>query len=94
MAPPMAAEVLGRPPFTVADLIGELVWPNGIAVGLVESAGGVLSPIAEDGDGVTLGGHPGPDRGDGAGRHGHRGLRHPHPCGAHQWRAFPRRGHA
>ena len=62
MAPPMAAEVLGRPSFTIAELIGEMVWPNGTAVGLVESAGGVLSPIADDGDGVSLAEHLDPDR--------------------------------
>src|SRR5580698_3000680 len=27
MAPPMAAERLGRPAFTVADLTAELIWP-------------------------------------------------------------------
>jgi dethiobiotin synthetase len=54
MAPPMAAEALGRPPFTVADLVGELAWPPAVGVGLVEAAGGVRSPIAADGDGVAL----------------------------------------
>ena len=28
MAPPIAAQVLGLPPFTVADLVGELDWPT------------------------------------------------------------------
>ncbi len=51
MAPPIAAEVLGLPPFTVADLVGELDWPaTGSDVGLVETAGGVRSPQADDGD--------------------------------------------
>jgi dethiobiotin synthetase len=54
MAPPMAAEALGRPAFTVADLVRELAWPGGVGVGLVEVAGGVRSPIAADGDTVTL----------------------------------------
>jgi dethiobiotin synthetase len=54
MAPPMAAEVLGRPPFTIADLVGELVWPEGTDIGLVESAGGPRSPLAHDGDTVDL----------------------------------------
>lgn len=70
MAPPMAAEVLGRPPFSVADLVGELSWTgrgdgagDGGAtdgavrvpeVGLVETAGGVRSPQAADGDAVDL----------------------------------------
>jgi dethiobiotin synthetase len=51
MSPPMAAEVLGLPPFTIDDLVGELVWPDRqVDVGLVEMAGGVLSPQAADGD--------------------------------------------
>ena len=51
MAPPMAAEALGLPPFTVGDLVGELEWPaEPVAVGLVEMAGGVRSPQAVDGD--------------------------------------------
>jgi dethiobiotin synthetase len=56
MAPPMAAEVLGLPPFTVGDLADELRWPaSPVAVGLVETAGGVCSPQASDGDAVDLG---------------------------------------
>jgi dethiobiotin synthetase len=55
MAPPMAAEVLGLPPFTVDDLIQELVWPPGqTQVGVVEMAGGVRSPQAADGDTTEL----------------------------------------
>lgn len=55
MAPPMAAEALGRAPFTVADLADELTWPEpAVQVGLVEAAGGVRSPLATDGDTVTL----------------------------------------
>ena len=42
MAPPIAAEALGLAPFTVADLAGEVRWPDeGTEVGLVETAGGV-----------------------------------------------------
>jgi dethiobiotin synthetase len=56
MAPPMAAEMLGLPPFTVGDLADELRWPEPpVAVGLVETAGGVRSPQASDGDAVDLG---------------------------------------
>jgi dethiobiotin synthetase len=63
MAPPMAADALGRPPFTVADLVAELRWPDpGVAVGVVESVGGVRSPIATDGDTVTLADALQPDR--------------------------------
>jgi dethiobiotin synthetase len=53
-APPMAADELGRAPFTLADLVGELVWPDGVAVGLVEGVGGPRSPIAADGDNVAF----------------------------------------
>jgi dethiobiotin synthetase len=49
MAPPMAAEALSRPWFTIRDLVEELVWPGG-DVGLVETAGGLRSPLAADGD--------------------------------------------
>ena len=55
MAPPMAAEALGRPPFTLSDLVDEITWPDGVEVGVVESAGGVRSPMAsDDADGVAL----------------------------------------
>lgn len=54
MAPPMAAAVLGRPPFTIGDLAAECVFAEGIDVGIVETAGGVRSPQADDGDAVDL----------------------------------------
>jgi dethiobiotin synthetase len=57
MAPPMAAEVLGRPPPTIDDLAGEVdaSWPeHPVDVGLVEGAGGVASPLAADGDSASL----------------------------------------
>ena len=54
MAPPMAADALGRSPFTIADLADETVWPSGVDVGLVEGAGGPRSPLASDGDTVDL----------------------------------------
>jgi dethiobiotin synthetase len=54
MAPPMAADALGRPAFTIADLVRELPDDDPGAVLLVESAGGVRSPIADDGDTVAL----------------------------------------
>jgi dethiobiotin synthetase len=55
MAPPMAAEALGLPPFTVADLVEETVWPaDQVQVGVVETAGGVRSPQASDGDCTDL----------------------------------------
>jgi dethiobiotin synthetase len=61
MAPPMAAQALGRPPFTVADLVAELHWPVGCPVGLLETAGGLLSPQADDGAAPSLLQAIGPD---------------------------------
>lgn len=61
MAPPIAAAVLGRPPFTVADLAAEVTWPDGLDLGLVETAGGVLSPAAADGTSLDLAAAVGPD---------------------------------
>lgn len=55
LAPPMAAAVLGRPAFTLTDLVAELSWPERIDVGVVETAGGVRSPMtSDDGDSVSL----------------------------------------
>lgn len=54
MAPPMAAAKLGWPEFTVGDLISELQIPAGTEVGLIETAGGVFSPQAIDGDVVSI----------------------------------------
>ena len=53
MAPPMAAAALGLPPFTIADLAGELALPQEGVVA-VEGAGGARSPLADDGDTVDL----------------------------------------
>jgi dethiobiotin synthetase len=54
LAPPIAAARLGRPAFTIAHLIGEVTWPDGVQVGLVEGVGGPRSPVAADGDTVDL----------------------------------------
>jgi dethiobiotin synthetase len=54
LAPPMAAEALGRARFTIADLVGELTWPPEVVVGAVEGVGGPRSPLASDGDTVDL----------------------------------------
>ena len=51
MAPPMAAAVLGRPPFAISDLVREIGTQT---EGFVEGAGGPRSPIASDGDNVDL----------------------------------------
>ena len=54
MAPPMAAAVLGLPPFGIADLATEIAPAPSGALVIVEGAGGPRSPIAADGDGVDL----------------------------------------
>jgi dethiobiotin synthetase len=55
MAPPMAASYLGRPAFTIEDLLAEITWPSDqVEVGLIETAGGVRSPQAFDGDAVAM----------------------------------------
>ncbi|MFN2607715.1 MAG: ATP-dependent dethiobiotin synthetase BioD [Acidimicrobiales bacterium] len=54
MAPPMAADALGRPPVRLAELLGELAWPDGVAVGWVETVGGPRSPVAADADSASL----------------------------------------
>ena len=61
MAPPTAAEALGRASITVADQVTELDWPDAVDVGVVETAGGVRSPIAGDGDCASLASALGPD---------------------------------
>ena len=60
LAPPMAADALGRPRIAIADLAVEVgsSWPASprpaASVGLVEAAGGLCSPIAHDGDALAL----------------------------------------
>jgi dethiobiotin synthetase len=54
LAPPMAAAALGRPRIALATLLDELRWPEGCAIGFVETVGGVRSPISDDADGVAL----------------------------------------
>jgi dethiobiotin synthetase len=62
MAPPMAADALGRCRFTLAELVQELTWPApAVDVGLVETAGGVRSPQTHDGDVVAVTGILAPD---------------------------------
>lgn len=50
MAPPMAADVLGLPRPSLDELVAEVTWPDGVDVGLLETVGGVASPIAGDAD--------------------------------------------
>jgi dethiobiotin synthetase len=55
MAPPMAADALGLPVPTLAELAGEVTWPNpSVTVGWLETVGGPRSPIGVDGDAVAL----------------------------------------
>jgi len=54
LAPPMAANALDRERIAVEDLVGELTWPAGASIGFVEGAGGLRSPIAHDGDSLSL----------------------------------------
>jgi dethiobiotin synthetase len=53
MAPPMATDALGRPPFSITDLVQQLPIDDG-GILFVEGAGGVRSPLADDGDTVAL----------------------------------------
>ncbi|MCU1365143.1 MAG: hypothetical protein JWL72_2078 [Ilumatobacteraceae bacterium] len=50
MAPPMAAEVLGLGRIEGTELLGEIHWPSATHVGLVETVGGVRSPMTHDTD--------------------------------------------
>ncbi|BBG01198.1 MULTISPECIES: ATP-dependent dethiobiotin synthetase BioD [Pseudonocardia] len=54
LAPPMAADTLQLAPILLDDLVAELDWPAGVAIGFVEGAGGLCSPIAHDGDTLSL----------------------------------------
>lgn len=64
MAPPMAAEASGFDAPTIAALAEEVAASWGVRaadVGLVELAGGVASPAADDGDGADLAAALAPD---------------------------------
>lgn len=64
MAPPMAARALSRPPIALADLVAACTTPRDDVAApgrttadpilVVETAGGVRSPLADDGDAVDL----------------------------------------
>lgn len=53
MAPPMAAEALGRAPIALRDLVSEMKLPD-VGIALVEGVGGPRSPLADDGGTVEL----------------------------------------
>ena len=61
MAPPLAAEAVGREAPTLAGLLAGLRWAPGTQVGLVEGAGGPRSPLASDADNLALAGALRPD---------------------------------
>jgi len=54
MAPPMAADVLGRERLGLEELIREIRWPGNTDLGFVETAGGLRSPITHDADNTEL----------------------------------------
>lgn len=53
MAPPMAAELLRGERLRLDDLLAETPWPDA-DVAFIETAGGLCSPIAHDGDNLAL----------------------------------------
>ena len=53
MAPPIAASMLEREGYLIADLADELTWGDEDVV-WIESVGGPRSPIADDGDSADL----------------------------------------
>ena len=54
MAPPMAADSLGREKIQLDGLIAELRWSSDTELAIVETAGGLCSPMAHDGDNLAL----------------------------------------
>ncbi|MEO5842050.1 MAG: dethiobiotin synthase [Acidimicrobiales bacterium] len=54
VAPPIAAAHLGLAPIMLRDLLGELEWSTDVEVGVVETVGGVRSPLADDADSATF----------------------------------------
>lgn len=54
LAPPMAAQALGRGPVMLAEIISEIRWPANIDIGFVETVGGVRSPLSGDADSLDL----------------------------------------
>jgi dethiobiotin synthetase len=55
LAPPMAADILGRSVPTTEALADWLArWPEDVDIGLIETLGGVRSPLSADGDSAAL----------------------------------------
>jgi dethiobiotin synthetase len=62
MAPPMAADLLARPRIELNELIAEISWPERTDLAIVETVGGVRSPLAHDADSIDLVRRLEPDR--------------------------------
>lgn len=54
MAPPMAADVLGREHIHLQDVLREISWPVGTERVFIETVGGPRSPLAHDADSVDI----------------------------------------
>ena len=54
MAPPMAAEALGQAKIRLDELVEELHWPSDTDLAVVETAGGLCSPMSHDADNLGL----------------------------------------
>ncbi|MET0988405.1 MAG: dethiobiotin synthase [Steroidobacteraceae bacterium] len=54
MAPPMAADVLGRPHIRFQEVLSEISWPVGTERVFIETVGGPRSPLAHDADSVDV----------------------------------------
>jgi dethiobiotin synthetase len=54
LAPPIAALELGLEPPLRSEVISGYLWTENTDVGIVEGVGGLMSPIAIDGDNITL----------------------------------------
>ena len=54
MAPPMAADALGLAPIILEKLVAESAWPLNVELAVIETAGGLCSPISHDADNLAL----------------------------------------
>src|SRR5688572_29077469 len=54
MAPPMAADVLGLAPIQLEEIVAESGWPLNVELAVIETAGGLCSPIAHDADNLEF----------------------------------------
>ncbi len=54
MAPPMAADALGLASIKLEQLVAESAWPLNVELAVIETAGGLCSPIAHDADNLAL----------------------------------------